>query len=67
MRPLAKWADMKVRDARAAKPVQLLGAAASEVMLKERSTVLVVHLPADRARVSWPRMWSFTLGHPEES
>ena len=66
MRPSAKWADMKVRDARAANQVQLPGAAADEVMPKERSAVLVVHLPADSAQVSRPQMWSFTFGHPEE-
>ena len=63
MRPPAKWADMKVREARAAEPVQLLGPAAAEVMPKERSAVLVEYLPAE-AGVSRPRMWSFTVGHP---
>ena len=66
MRPSAKLAGMKVCDARAAEPVQLLGAAAAEVMPKERGAVLVEYLPADAARVPWPRMWSFTVGHPEE-
>ena len=32
----------------------------------ERSANFFVHLPADSARVSRPRMWSFTFGHPEE-
>ena len=32
----------------------------------ERSAVLVEYLPADSARVSRTRMWSFTFGHPEE-
>ena len=64
--PSAKWADLKVGDARAAKPVQLLSPAAAEVMPKERSALLVEYLPADAARVSRPRMWGFTFGHPEE-
>ena len=66
MRPSGKWADMKVCDARAAEPVQLLGSAAAEVMPKERSDVLVEYLLADFARVSLPRMWSFTFRHPEQ-
>ena len=66
MRPSAKWADMKVRDAQAAEPVQLMGSAPAEVMPKERRAVLVEHLPADAARVFWSQMWSFTFGHPEE-
>ena len=57
---------MKVRDAPAAEPVQLLNAAAAEVMPKERGAVLVKYLPADAARVPWPEMWSFTVGLPEE-
>ena len=66
VRPSAKWAGMKVCDAQAAEPVQLLGAAAAEVMPKERGVVLVEYLPADAARVPRPQMWSFTGGHPEE-
>ena len=66
MRPSAKWAGMKVHDARAAEPVQLLGATAAEVMPKEQGAVLVEYPPADAAWVSWPRMWSFTIGHAEE-
>ena len=66
MQPSAKWAGMKVRDAAAAEPVQLLGAAAAEVMHKERGAVLVEYLPADTARVPWPRIRSCTVGHPEE-
>ena len=66
MRPSAKGADMKLRDARAAQPVQLLGSGAAQVMPKEQSAVLVEYLAADSARVSRPRMWSFTFGHPEE-
>ena len=50
MRLSAKWAGMKVRDAPAAETVQLLGAAAAEVMPKERGAVLVEYLPADAAR-----------------
>ena len=66
MRPSAKLAGMKVRDAPAPEAVQLLGAAAAEVMPKERDAVLVRYLPADAARAPRPRMWSFTVGHPEE-
>ena len=66
MRPSAKWAGMKVRDARPAEPAQLPGAAAAEVMPKEQGAVLVEYLQADAAWVPWPRMWSFTVGHPEE-
>ena len=46
--------------------MQLLGAAAAEVMPTERSAAFVVHLAADSAQVSRPRMWSFTFGHSEE-
>ena len=66
VRPSARWAGMKVRDAPAAEPVQLPGAAAAEVMPKEWGVVLVEYLPADAARVPRPWMWSFTGGHPEE-
>ena len=66
MRPSAKWAGIKVRDAPAAESVQLLGSAAAEVMPKEPGAVLVEYLPADAARVPWPRMWSFIAGHPGE-
>ena len=66
MQPSAIWAGIKVRDAPAAEPVQLLGDAAAEVMPKERGAVLVEYLPADAARVPWPWMSSFTVGHPEE-
>ena len=66
VRPSAKWAGMKVRDAPAAEPVQLFGAAAAEVMPKEQGVVLVEYLPADAAQVPRPRMWRFTGGHPEE-
>ena len=55
-----------MRDAPAAEPQQLLGAAATEVMPKERGVVLVEYVPADASRVSRPRMWSLTDGHPEE-
>ena len=65
--PSAKWAGMQVSDARAADPVQLLGAAAAEDMPKERGVVVVDYFPADVARVPRPlRMWGFTSGHPEE-
>ena len=57
---------MQVRDARAAEPVQLLGAAAATVMPKERVVVLVEYFPADTPWVPRPRMWSFTGRHPEE-
>ena len=63
MQPSAKWADMKVLDARAAEPVQLLGPAAAEVMPKERSAVLVEYLRADSAPLSRSGTWSFTFGH----
>ena len=66
VRPSAKWAGMKVRDASAAEPVQLLGAAAAEVLPKEQGVVLDGYPPADAPRVPRPRMWSFTGGHPEE-
>ena len=55
-----------MRDAWAAEPVQLLSAAAAEVMPKERGVVLAEYLPADAARVPRPQMWIFTGGHPEE-
>ena len=61
-----KWAGMKVRDGPAAEPMQLLGAAAVEVMPKKRGVVLVEYLPADAARVHRPGMRSFTGWHPEE-
>ena len=60
----AKWAGIKVHDA--AEPVQLLGAAAAEVMPKERGVLLVEYLPADAARVPRLRMLSFAGRHPEE-
>ena len=67
VRPSAKWAGMQLRDTRAAEPVQLLGAAAAEVMLKDRGVVVVDYFPADASRVPRPlRMWGFTGGHPEE-
>ena len=66
MRLSAKWAAMQLRDARAAEPVQLLGAAAAEVMPKERGVVVVDYSPANAAQVPRPRMWGFTAGHPEE-
>ena len=55
---------MKVRDAPAAEPVELLGAAAAKVMPKKRGAVLVEYLTADAARVPSPRMCSFTFRHP---
>ena len=66
MRSPAEWARPQVRDAGAAEPVQLLGAAAAEVMPTKRVAVFGVHLHADSARVSRPLMWSFTFGHREE-
>ena len=47
--------------------MQLLGAAAAELMPMERIAVFVVHLPADSALVSWPWMRSFSFGHPAET
>ena len=66
MRSPADWARPQVRNARAAEPVQLLSAAAAKVMPTKRVAVFVVHLHADSAWVSRPRMWSYTFGHPEE-
>ena len=66
MRSPAKWARPQVCDARAAEPVQLLSAAAAEVMSTKRVAVFVVHPHADSAWVPRPWMWSFTFGHPEE-
>ena len=54
-------------DARAAEPVQRFGAAAAEVMPKERGVVVPDYFPADVARVPMsPWMWGFTGGHLEE-
>ena len=47
MQSPAEWARPQVRDARAAEPVQLLSAAAAEVMPTKRVAVFVVHLAAD--------------------
>ena len=66
LRPSARWAGMQVCDAQAAEPVQMLGAAAAEVMPKERGVVLLEHFRADAARDPRPRMCGFTGGHPEE-
>ena len=66
MQSPAEWARLQVRDARAAEPVQLLSAAAAEVMPTKRVAVFVVHLRADSAQVSRPRMRSFTVGRPED-
>ena len=67
LQPSAKWAGMQLRDARAAKPVQLLGAAAAKVMPKEQGIVIVDFFPADAALVPRPlRIWGFTGRHPEE-
>ena len=61
----ADWARPQVRDAQAAEPVQLLGAAAAEVMPAKGVAVVVVHLHADPAWVPRPLMRGFTFGHPE--
>ena len=66
MRSPAEWAQPQVRNARAAEPVQLIRAAAAEVMPAKGIAVFVVHLHADPAWVPLPRMWGFTFGHPEE-
>ena len=67
VRPSAKWAGMQVCDALAAEPVQLLGAAAAEVMPKEPGLFVIDYFPADVARDPRPPwMWGFTGGHPEE-
>ena len=63
MRLSTKWADIKVRDARAAEPVELLGSAAAKVMPKERRAVLFEYLPADSPRGSRPRIGHFTFAH----
>ena len=65
--PSANGESMQLRDPRAAEPVQLLGAAAAEVMPKERGVDVNDYFPADAARVPRPlQMWGFTGGHPEE-
>ena len=66
VRSLAEWARPQVRDAPAADPVQLLRAAAAEVMPAKGVAVVVVHLHADPAWVPRPWMRGFTFGHPEE-
>ena len=66
VRSPAEWALPQVRDARAAEPVQLLRAAAAEVMPAKGVAVVVVHLHADPAWVPRPLMRCFTFGHPEE-
>ena len=66
MRSPVEWAQPQVRDARATEPVQLLSAAAAEVMPTKRVAVFVFHLHADPAWVPRPQMSSFTFGHPEE-
>ena len=66
VRSPAEWARPQVRDARAAEPVQLLRAAAAEVMPAKGVAFVVVHLHADPAWVPQPWMWGFTFGHPEE-
>ena len=58
---------MQLGDARAAEPLQRFGAAAAEVMRKERGVAVPDYFPADVARVPRsPRMWGFTGGHPEQ-
>ena len=66
VRSPAEWARPQVRDARAAEPVQLLRAAAAEVMPAKGVAVVVVQLHADPAWVPRPWMRCFTFGHPEE-
>ena len=67
VRPSAKSAGMQLGDARAAEPVQCFGAAAAEVMPKERGVVIPDYFWSDIARVPRsPRMWGFTGVHPEE-
>ena len=66
VRSPAEWARPQVRDARAAELVQLLRAAAAEVMPAKGVAVVVVHLHADPAWVPRPWMQCFTFGHPEE-
>ena len=66
VRSPAEWARPQVRDAQAAEPVQLLRAAAAEVMPAKRVAVVVVHLHAGPAWVARPWMRCLTFGHPEE-
>ena len=66
VRSPAEWARPQVREARAAEPVQLLRAAAVEVMPAKGVAAVVVHLHADPAWVPQPWMRGFTFGHPEE-
>ena len=66
VRSPAEWAQPQVRHARAADPVQLLRAAAAEVMPAKGVAVVVVHLHADPAWVPRPWMRCFNFGHPEE-
>ena len=66
VRSPAEWARAQVRDARAAEPVQLLCAAAAEVMPAKGVAVVVVHRHADPAWVPRPWMQCFTFRHPEE-
>ena len=66
VRSPAEWARPQVCDARAAEPVQLLRAAAAEVMPAKGVAVVVVHLHADPAWVPRPWMQCITSGHPEE-
>ena len=66
VRSPAEWARPQVRDARAAEPVQLLRAAAAEVMPAKGVAVVFVHLHADPAWVPRPWMRCFTFWHPEE-
>ena len=66
VRSPAEWARPQVRDARAAEPVQLLCAAAAEVMPAKGVAVVVIHLHADPPWVPRPWMQCFTFGHPEE-
>ena len=67
LRPSAKWAGMQPGDALAAELVHPFGAAAAEVMPKERGVEVFDFFPADVARIPrFPPMWAFTSRHPEE-
>ena len=66
VRSPAECTRPQVREARAAEPVQLLRAAAAEVMPAKGVAVVVVRLHADPAWVPRPWMQCFTFGYPEE-
>ena len=67
VRASAKWAAMQLCDALPAEPEQRFGAAAAEVIPKERGVVVPDFFPADIAQVPRSlRMLRFISGHAEE-